>query len=70
MSALFRISPVRLRLVGVLAVTQVIGWGTTFDMPGVMARKMKRRSGMAEGVRVRPVSSTNSRRAAAASRRG
>lgn len=30
----------RLRLVGVLAVTQVIGWGTTFDMPGVMARKM------------------------------
>lgn len=40
MSAFFRISPVRLRLVGVLAVTQVIGWGTTFDMPGVMARKM------------------------------
>ncbi|SCM78136.1 Arabinose efflux permease family protein [uncultured Pleomorphomonas sp.] len=32
--------PARLRLVGVLAVTQVIGWGTTFDMPGVMARKM------------------------------
>jgi len=24
----------------VLAVTQVIGWGTTFDMPGVMARSM------------------------------
>ncbi|WP_026790742.1 MFS transporter [Pleomorphomonas oryzae] len=36
----FAISLVRLRLVGVLAVTQVIGWGTTFDMPGVMARKM------------------------------
>ncbi|WP_370676471.1 MFS transporter [Pleomorphomonas sp. PLEO] len=33
-------SSARLRLVGVLAVTQVIGWGTTFDMPGVMARKM------------------------------
>lgn len=33
-------SPMRLRLVSVLAVTQVIGWGTTFDMPGVMARKM------------------------------
>lgn len=32
--------PTRLRLVGVLAITQVIGWGTTFDMPGVMARKM------------------------------
>lgn len=30
----------RVRLVGVLAVTQVIGWGTTFDMPGVMARAM------------------------------
>lgn len=30
----------RVRLVGVLAVTQVIGWGTTFDMPGVMARSM------------------------------
>ncbi len=33
-------SSVRLRLVGVLAVTQVTGWGTTFDMPGVMARRM------------------------------
>lgn len=40
MPALSGISPARLRLVGVLAVTQVIGWGTTFDMPGVMARKM------------------------------
>lgn len=40
MPALPGISPARLRLVGVLAVTQVIGWGTTFDMPGVMARKM------------------------------
>jgi predicted MFS family arabinose efflux permease len=40
MPALSRFSPARLRLVGVLAVTQVIGWGTTFDMPGVMARKM------------------------------
>jgi len=40
MPAFSRFSPFRLRLVGVLAVTQVIGWGTTFDMPGVMARKM------------------------------
>ena len=35
-----RFSRGRLRLVGVLAVTQVTGWGTTFDMPGVMARHM------------------------------
>lgn len=30
----------RARLVAVLAVSQVIGWGTTFDMPGVMGRSM------------------------------
>lgn len=30
----------RVRLVGVLAVSQVVGWGTTFDMLGVMGRSM------------------------------
>ncbi|WP_237153393.1 MFS transporter [Oryzibacter oryziterrae] len=30
----------RSRLIGVLALSQIIGWGTTFDMPGVMGRHM------------------------------
>ncbi|MBP1850906.1 MFS transporter [Rhizobium halophytocola] len=31
-------SPDRLRLIAVLAVSQIVGWGTTFDMPGVLGR--------------------------------
>lgn len=40
----------RVRLVGVLAVSQVIGWGTTFDMVSVMARPMADDFGLPLGV--------------------
>ncbi|MEJ1160787.1 MFS transporter [Prosthecomicrobium sp. N25] len=35
------------RLVGVLAFTQIVGWGTTFDLPGVLGRVMARDLGLA-----------------------
>jgi predicted MFS family arabinose efflux permease len=32
----------RVRLIAILSVSQLIGWGTTFDMPSVLARSMAR----------------------------
>ncbi len=39
-------SPSKLRLIAVLSVSQLIGWGTTFDMPSVLGRAMERDLGM------------------------
>lgn len=36
----------KLRLIAVLAVSQLVGWGTTFDMPSVLGRAMERDLGM------------------------
>lgn len=36
----------RLRLIAILSVSQLVGWGTTFDMPSVLARPMARDLGM------------------------
>ncbi|HWU62286.1 MAG TPA: MFS transporter [Ensifer sp.] len=35
-------SPSKLRLISILSVSQLVGWGTTFDMPSVLARPMAR----------------------------
>ncbi|MCD2172025.1 MFS transporter [Rhizobium sp. C4] len=36
----------KLRLIAVLAVSQLVGWGTTFDMPSVLGRAMERDLGL------------------------
>lgn len=36
----------RLRLVAILAAGQIVGWGTTFDMPGVLGRQIAAELGM------------------------
>lgn len=42
----FAVSLTKLRLIAVLSVSQLIGWGTTFDMPSVLGRAMERDLGM------------------------
>ncbi|MET3613267.1 MFS family permease [Rhizobium aquaticum] len=36
------VSLTKLRLIAVLSVSQLVGWGTTFDMPSVLGRAMER----------------------------
>ena len=43
----FRSTLVRFRLIAILSLTQIIGWGTTFDMPGVLGRRMADSLGLA-----------------------
>ncbi|MHC5653307.1 MFS transporter [Stappia sp. ICDLI1TA098] len=40
----------RLRLVAILALGQIIGWGTTFDMPGVLGRLIAADLGMSNAL--------------------
>lgn len=40
----------RIRMIAVLAVSQIVGWGTTFDMPGVLGRQLAAELGMANEV--------------------
>ncbi len=47
MSAAFpSASLTKLRLLSVLSVSQLLGWGTTFDMPSVLGRAMERDLGL------------------------
>jgi MFS family permease len=41
-----RASSSKFRLISILSVSQLLGWGTTFDMPSVLARSMERDLGM------------------------
>jgi predicted MFS family arabinose efflux permease len=40
------IPPGKIRLIAVIAISQLAGWGTTFDMPSVLGRAMERDLGM------------------------
>lgn len=40
----------RLRLVAILAAGQIVGWGTTFDMPGVLGRQIAADLGMSNAL--------------------
>jgi predicted MFS family arabinose efflux permease len=45
-SKISAIPPGKIRLITVIAISQLAGWGTTFDMPSVLGRAMERDLGM------------------------